>query len=74
VQVSLVQSAMTVQLVQARSVVAVQAALCSWPAGQAPLHGEHVVPSPKNPLAQRSAAMSGVPHAASANAIMHATD
>jgi hypothetical protein len=45
VQLSMVQLAMTVQLVQARSVVAVQAALLCSPAGQAPEHWWHVPPS-----------------------------
>jgi hypothetical protein len=44
VQVSIVQLSMTVQTVQARSVVAVHAALCFCPAGQAPEHWWHVPP------------------------------
>jgi hypothetical protein len=40
----MVHLSMTVQLVQARSVVAVQAALTCCPSGQAPEHGWHVPP------------------------------
>jgi len=42
VHVSTVQLSITVQLVQARSVVAVQVALICSPAGQAPEHWWHV--------------------------------
>jgi len=52
VHVSLVQPGMTVQLVHARSVVAVHAALCDCPAGQAPEQASHVVPFKKNVGAQ----------------------
>ena len=45
VHVSMVQLSMTAQLVQARSVVAVQAALICSPAGQEPEHWWHVPPS-----------------------------
>ncbi len=47
----MMQLAMIVQLEQARSVVAVQAALLCSPTGQAPEHWWHVPPSRSKPAA-----------------------